>query len=497
MSALTPPTPPDPLNPSATSRRWLQRLVLLEPGETRAFLWSAAYFFFVLFSYYLLRPIRDTIGIRGDIDKLPWLWTGTTIATLAVTPVFAWVVSRLPRRVFMPWLYRFFGLNLIVFWLLLTVLPTGPKNLAAGYAFFIWLSVFNLLSTSVFWGFMADTFTQPQSKRLFGSIGVGGTLGAILGGLVPATLAETMGPVNVILVSVVALEVVAQCTIRLWRERERGERSQNVCPSCGYDLSATPIDANSKRRCPECGLESPVITGALKSNTPEPNRNIWAGFVLIAKSPYLQMMVVYMLLFTITSTFLYIEQLTVVKREIAEEAERTKLLAWIDVVVNVLTLLTQVFLTGRLLTRLGVMAGLMLLPVLTLVGFALMWRWELLALLVGFQILRRSMHYAVDRPTREVLYTVLSPDAKYKSKAFIDTFVYRSGDLLGAWGKALGDSHAVAIGLLGAAAAGVWCGSAAMLGVMQRRLAGRSAEPRADDTADRRAVQSAPTPAGR
>ena len=198
-------------------RTWLHRLVLLEPGEAQAFLWSAAYFFFVLFSYYLLRPIRDTIGIRGEIENLPWLWTGTTVTTLAVTPVFAWVVSRWPRRVFVPWLYRFFALNLLVFWLLLTILPAGPKNLAAGYTFFIWLSVFNLLSTSVFWGFMADAFTQAQGKRLFGAIGVGGTIGAILGGLVPATMAELIGPVNLILVSVVALEAVAQAVNGLCR----------------------------------------------------------------------------------------------------------------------------------------------------------------------------------------------------------------------------------------------------------------------------------------
>lgn len=480
MTTLSPPNPP------LDRRNWLERMVLLEPGETRAFAWSAAYFFFVLFSYYLLRPIRDTIGIRGDLDKLPWLWTGTTVATLAVTPLFAWVVSRVPRRVFVPWLYRFFAMNLLVFWLLLTFLPAGPKNLAAGYAFFIWLSVFNLLSTSVFWGFMADAWTQGQGKRLFGPIGVGGTLGAILGGLVPATMAEWVGPVNVILVSLVSLEVVAQCVRRLVHvfgfdatALDPGPR----CLECGYSLAGLP-EAEGEKRCPECG--------AIARPRPvrEPDRNVWAGFVLIAKSPYLQMMVVYMLLYTITSTFLYIEQLTVIKNEVAEEAQRTKLLAWIDVIVNVLTLLTQVFLTGRILTKLGVMAGLLLLPVMTLVGFSLMWRWELLAILVGFQILRRSMHYAVDRPTREVLYTVLSPDAKYKSKAFIDTFVYRAGDLVGAWSKALGDRHAVAVGLLGAAAAGLWCGSATLLGVMQRRIARRAAEEKAVDAIAAMAVHS-------
>jgi ATP:ADP antiporter, AAA family len=479
-------------------RGWLQRLVMLEPGETSAFLWSAAYFFFVLFSYYLLRPVRDTIGIRGDIDRLPWLWTGTTIATLAVTPEFAWVVSRWPRRIFVPWLYRFFAMNLLGFWLLLTFLPAGPKNLAAGYAFFIWLSVFNLLSTSVFWGFMADAFSQSQGKRLFGPIGVGGTLGAILGGLVPATMADVLGPVNVILLSVVALEVVAQCVRRLCTQFGFGKKPDEpptlLCPNCGYNVTGLPA-SDGRRRCPECGVNDIPRSGPRPSR--EPDRNVWTGFALIAKSPYLQMMVAYMLLYTITSTFLYIEQLTVVQREVINETTRTKLFAWIDVIVNVLTLLTQLFLTGRILTRLGVLAGLLLLPVLTLMGFAMLWRWELLGLLLGFQVLRRAMHYAVDRPTREVLYTVLGADAKYKSKAFIDTFVYRAGDLVGAWSKALADKNAVAVGLLGVVAAGMWCLTGAVLGGMQKRIASRNTAKESDVTAAAIAVHSASASAAR
>jgi AAA family ATP:ADP antiporter len=295
--------------------------------------------------------------------------------------------------------------------------------------------------------------------------------------------------VNLILVSVLALEVVAQCVTRLFSalgvRRDGTIAPVTHCPNCGYDLGGLVV-TNDVRTCPECGASVPVKM----RGTREPTRNMWEGFVLIARSPYLQMMVVYMLLYTITSTFLYMEQLAVVQREIADEARRTKLFAWIDVIVNVLTLFTQLFLTGRLLTRFGVMTGLLILPVLTLAGFLLLWQWELLMVLLGFQILRRSMHYAVDRPTREVLYTVLSPDAKYKSKAFIDTFVYRAGDLVGAWSKALGDKHAVAVGLLGAAAAGIWCGSACVLGAMQRRLARKHAEEALAHTQSPDPVQS-------
>jgi AAA family ATP:ADP antiporter len=443
---------------------------MLQPGEGRPFVLSAAYFFFVLFSYYLLRPVRDTMGIRGDIDRLPWLWTCTTLATLLVAPLFAWIVSRVPRRRFVPWLYRFFALNLLAFWALITFTPAGPKNVNAGYVFFVWLSVFNLLSTSVFWGFMADAFAQAQGKRLFGPIGVGGTLGAILGGIIPATLSARIGPVNLMLVSAVTLEAVAQCVIRLCREMGPRFNTQEPalikCPSCRYLLSGSPA-TDGLVRCPECGTLAPMMSRRSR----EPNRNVWAGFVLIARSPYLQTMVVYMLLFTMTSTFLYLEQLKVVQAQVVDEARRTTLFAWIDVVVNVLTLATQLFLTGRVLSRFGVLAGLLLLPVLTLMGFAALWRWELLGVLVGFQIVRRAMHYAVDRPTREVLYTVLGPDEKYKSKSFIDTFVYRTGDLVGAWAKALADRNAVAIGGLGVAAAGVWCLAATLLGALNRRAA--------------------------
>jgi AAA family ATP:ADP antiporter len=494
MSAAPSPSCPLP----EFRRAWWQRLGMLEPGEGRAFALSAGYFFFVLFSYYLLRPVRDTMGIRGDIDRLPWLWTGTTLATLVVAPIFAWITSRWPRRRFVPWLYRFFALNLLAFWMLLTLVPAGPRNVNAGYAFFIWLSVFNLLSTSVFWGFMADAFTPSQGKRLFGAIGVGGTLGAMLGALIPATLAGVVGPVNLILLSVVVLEVVAQCVIRLARQvgfDQAPEQSpQMTCPDCGYDVRGLPQE-QGRCRCPECG--SRQIPKIVPARTREPDRNAWAGFVLIAKSPYLQMMVVYMLLFTITSTLLYLEQLAIVQSQIEGEAARTRLFAWIDVVVNALTLVTQLFVTGRLLHRLGILAGLMLLPLLTLIGFSALWRWELLAVLVGFQILRRAMHYAVDRPTREVLYTVLGPDEKYKSKSFIDTFVYRTGDLVGAWSKALADKNALAIGALGAAAAGVWCGAGFVLAMLNRRatLAAVSSQP--PSPAPRDTLQSTASSAAR
>jgi AAA family ATP:ADP antiporter len=443
---MSPPAPAASALPPRTT--WLERLVLLHPGETPAFLWSAAFFFFLLFGYYMLRPVRDEMGIRGDLDSLPELWTLTTVATLLATPLFAWLASRLPRRRFVPGLYRFFAANLLVFWALLTIVPAGPASITIGYAFFVWVSVFNLLSTSVFWGFMADLFTSGQGKRLFGPIGVGGTLGAVAGSTVPATLSGVLGPVHLMLIAAVLLEVVTACARRLCHQFGLTDRAHSHVP----------------------GVPGRSAT-ALQPGSPEPGRDVWAGFSLIAGSSYLQMMVVYMLLFTMTTTFLYFEQARILKETLADSSARIELLARIDLIVNSLTLLLQVFVTGRLLTWLGVTGGLLVLPALTVAGFAGLWQSASVATVMSFQIVRRATHFAVDRPTREVLYTVLGPDAKYKSKSFIDTFVYRGGDLAGAWGTALFTRLALTASLVAIPIAMVWLGSAWVLGRMQRRIA--------------------------
>lgn len=443
---------------------------MLEPGEGRAVVLSATYFFFVLFSYYLLRPMRDEMGIRGDLDKLPWLWTGTTFATLLAAPVFSWVAARFPRRSFIPWLYRLVALNLLVFYVaLVTVAKGGPVNVQVGYAFYIWLSVVNLMMTSVFWAFMADVFTNAQGKRLFGIIAVGGTVGAICGSLAPAFLATQVGAVHLMLLSIVLLECGVQCLLALCRHFDIGSAAASS-PSdrpARSDRSATHA-GDQGRRGPELGA---AAGSPSPSATREPSQRVWAGLKLIGKSPYLQMMVVYMLSFTITSAFVYFEQSRVIKAASEVSDERVALFARIDLVVNVLTLGTQLFVTGRLLTRVGVLAGLSLLPLLTLAGFAAISLSGSVVVLFVFVVLRRAMHYAIDRPTREVLYTVLGPDEKYKSKSFIDTFVYRAGDLAGAGSTILANKLAVGVLALAIPVSLLWAGSAAALGGLHRRQA--------------------------
>lgn len=392
----------------------LSKLVMVRPGELTAILWSAAYFFFVLSSYYLLRPLRETMGIERGADKLPWLMTGTLIAMFAANPAFTALVSRFPRRVFIPVTYRFFALNLLVFCALFRFLPNhGGTTL--GYAFYIWLSVFNLFVVTVFWGFMADMFASEQGKRLFGAIAIGGTLGAIAGpyfsgrlstGIdIPGTVyVVRLGTPGILLLSIIPLELSVQCVNRLVNIFGIGSPNTGAAPA-----------------------------GRARSLSPEPGRDVFAGLVLIARSPYLLLICLYMLVFTMASSFLYIEQGKVIEQAFTDRAARTRAFADIDLYANILTLVAQTLLTARIIRFLGLGGTLAILPTLTLVGFLVFWYSPTLGVLTVFQVVRRGVHYAVDRPAREVLFTGLGPDEKYKSKSFIDTFVYRAGDMAGGW----------------------------------------------------------------
>jgi ATP:ADP antiporter, AAA family len=421
---------------------------MLRPGggEGPALLLAGGYFFCILFGYYLLRPMRDAMGIRGELSALPWLWTGTTLAMLIAAPLFGLLVSRLPRRRFIPLTYHFFTVNLLVFFALFRLAPEGWQ-VGVGYAFYIWLSVFNLFAVAVFWGFMADVFSPEQGTRLFGAIGAGGTLGAICGSAVPASLVGgfdvgdvrmQVAPAWLLPVSAVMLQLAVVCVRGLVKhfgvgEAEGGEGATDAPPRA------------------------------------EPGRDPLKGFKLIATSPYLLGMAVYMLLYTLTSSYVYFEQAHIVKSAFETTEQHTAFFGRIDLAVNVLTLGTQLFLTGRLLKWLGVVFGLLVIPLVTVGGFAALAIAPGLATLFAFQVLRRGLHYAIDRPARETLYTVLGPEEKYKSKSFIDTFVYRGGDLLGAWTHGAA-SAAAAGGLVYVVApiAAVWAGVGVFLARRRR-----------------------------
>lgn len=376
---------------------YISRVVDAREGEARSLLLAFIFFFLLLTSYYILRPIRDEMGIAGGVDKLAWLFTGTAVAMLLINPLFAALVVKLPRRLFISVSYRFFIANLVIFFLLLHTLK-GTQNVWVGRVFFIWISVFNLFVVSVFWAFLADIFTLEQGKRLFGFISVGGTLGGILGAGITSVLAERLGPVNLLLVSAFLLEV------------------------CVYCLRRFPITAKPQPTAAEVATAEQPIGG-----------NLVAGIVHVARSPYLMGICLYMLFFTITSTFVYFQQSDIIGRSISDRAARTALLARLDMIINLLTMVTQIFFTSRIIRVLGIGVTLAILPIFSVIGFGTLSLMPTLALIVSFQVLRRAGNFAVAKPTREVLFTVVSKEDKYKAKSFIDTFVYRIGDQMGAW----------------------------------------------------------------
>lgn len=378
--------------------RLIRRAVDVKPEEVRAMSWSCAYFFFILSAYYIIRPLREEMGVAGGVRNLPWLFTGTLTAMLLVHPPFAAMVARYPRKTFVPFANRFFAANLLLFYVLFRTMP-AENALWAGRVFYVWTAVFNLFVVSVFWSFMTDVFTTTQGKRLFGFIGFGGTIGGIAGSGATASLAPLIGPVNLLLISVVLLELSTLAVRRL---------SSSARSSTERAMGSSDNDA--------------IIGGG-----------VLTGIRQALSNPYLLGICAYMLLFTIGSTILYFQQAAIADRAFTDPGLRTSFFARIDLAVNVLTLLTQMFLTGRIVKALGVAVTLTLLPALSIVGFISLGLIPTVAVFVVFQVLRRAGEYAIARPAREVLYTVMSREDKYKAKNFIDTFVYRAGDQIGAW----------------------------------------------------------------
>ncbi len=434
-------------------RQALARVVDLREGEARSLLLSAGYFFFLLASYYVLRPLREEMGVRSGQESLTWLYMGTLTGMLVFNPVFGALVSRLTRRVFIPVVYRFLMANLLVFYLLLTSLDASGR-LAVARVFFVWVSVFNLFAISVFWGFMADLHTPEEGKRLFGFVSVGGTLGAVAGAGLTALLVKAIGPYNLILVATVLLEIAVLCVKRL----SRLHRVDEVAVPKGAAVVAPAA-------VPPPGGESEGVP---------PGRGMLHGMRLVATTPYLLGICVFLFLFTLSATFVYFEQARIVRAAFQDSAARTAFFARIDLTVNVLCVLLQLFVTGRLIRFLGVGGTLAALPLLSLGLFVALAASPTAATILLVQAVRRSTEYAVFRPAREVLFTVVTREEKYSSKAFIDTFVYRTGDAFGAWGDRLLKAFALPGATLAAALvpiAAVWSVVAVLLGREQAKRA--------------------------
>jgi AAA family ATP:ADP antiporter len=415
----------------------LERYVQVRREEVAGLGWSFAYFFCLLCGYLLIRPVRDEMAIRTGADKLQWLLTATFLAMLAVLPVFGWISSRFARRKFLSLIYLFFAANLIAFYVLFSV-PIDPLLLAP--AFFVWVSTFNMFVVSVFWSFMADLFTTEQARRLYGFIAAGGTAGAISGSLLATGLALALGVLNLLLLSSAFLLATVVCIERLNR----------------WAL-AQPDEA---------GMRAQQRGGVIRGSS-------WAGVSLVLRSPYLLGICLYLVFYTVLSTFLYGQQMRIVSETLRDSAQRTALFASMDLAVNLLALPTQVFVFNRFLAKFGTAAALMFLPLLSLAGFVALGAYPVLPVVAAVSVLRRAGEFAIAKPVRETLFNLLSPEEKYKAKNFMDTAVYRGGDMAGGWLltglKALGLGIA-GIAFVAAPVAAAWAANGLWLARRHRRL---------------------------
>jgi len=429
--------------------RFLCRVLRAERHELPALAWAFAYFFALLAGYYVLRPVRDEMGVQAGLGRLPWLFTATFVAMLVLVPLYGWLCARLPRAQLLPAVYAFFALNLVVFWALI---ESGVSARVLAPAFFVWVSVFNLFVVSVFWSFMADLFDTAQAARLFGAIAAGGSCGAIAGPTISALAAAPLGTANLMLVAAAFLGAAIVCIARLGRWAERHPRS-------GEPKAEAPLGGS-----------------------------MLAGARAALSSPYLLAICGYLLCYTTLSTALYFQQLAIVGAEIADAAARTRLFATLDLAVNSLTLILQLLAFARLGALIGAAWMLALLPLVSLAGFAWLAAAPGLAALAVFSVARRACNFALSRPVREALYTVVTREERYKAKAFIDTVVYRGGDAFAAW--LLGALRALGLGFAAVSLAmlplgAAWLGLAFFLGARMK------AWTRAD------AHSSAPSPASR
>ena len=374
----------------------------MRPDEVRALVWSFAYFFCLLAGYYVLRPLRDEMGIAGGVRNLQWLFTATFLVMLAAVPLFGAVVARLPRRRFIPLVYHFFVANIAIFWLLLS-LDIGRVHVAR--VFFVWISVFSLFAVSVFWSFMADLFAAEQGKRLFGFIAAGGSAGALFGPVVTIVLAVPLGPVNLLILAALLLEAAVVCARRL--EHAVSQPGNNeTAPS---RLTAAPPES--------AGLGGGWL----------------AGVAMLLRSPYLAGIALWVAMLSLAGTFLYFQQANIVAAASDDPAVRTRIFASIDLAIGILTLVVQCFATGRLITRFGVGRAAGVLPIVFGLGFAALGLTQALFVVIAFQAAQRTANFALSNPAREVLFTVVEREEKYKAKNVIDIVVFRGADAACGW----------------------------------------------------------------
>jgi len=417
-------------------RRLVAKVFDVEAHEVAPLALGLTMFFLLFVGYFMLRPVRETMGIAGGVQNLQWLFTGTFVATLAAMPLFGWLAARAPRRRVLAWTLGFFAMNLALFAL---AFQLSPDNAWLARAFYIWLSVFNLLAVSVCWSVLADLFRIAEAKRLFALMAVGASVGGLVGPLLGVVLVGPIGHAGLMLLSAILLigTIVAAWRLQAWRDRH--PLGPDETRARGRPLGGSPF----------------------------------AGAAQVLRSPFLLGSAVYVLLLAATTVFLYFDQARLVEAAFPNRADQTRVFGIIDMIVQSLAIVTQLFFTGRIAQRLGVGVLLIAVPVLIVGGFVWLAISPTFAVLAVVMIARRAGEHGFVRPGREMLFTVVPAEAKYKAKNFIDTVVYRGSDALSGWLKTaiefLAHQPATAA-IVGAGIALTWAATGAWLARAQRKL---------------------------
>jgi len=415
--------------------QWLSRAVDARPAEVPGLLAAFGYHFLLFTAYYILRPIRDSMGVAGGVENIDDLFGWTLLGMLAAVPLFGWISGRFRRSVFLPWTYAFFVAQLVAFW---AAFSAGGDDAATARVFFVWVSVFNLFVIAVFWSFMADLFDREQGKRLFAFITAGASVGQMAGSAITAFLAKSVGEVNLLLVSAALLA----STLALMR----------------YLLGWSAWQGSRAER-----IEERPMGG-----------NPFAGLKLVLTSPYLGGIAAFVFLMAAVNTFLYLQQAELLGIHYPDGDARTGFLGRIELVMSIATILLQLFAVGRLTRRAGVAAMIAVVPLFVVAGFLLISVSPTLMTLVGVFIARRVGQYAIVRPCREMLYTSVDRESKYKAKNVNDTLVYRTSDfvvakahdaIVATWSAGLSG-----IALVGAGVAAAWAVVAFLLGRAHERM---------------------------
>jgi AAA family ATP:ADP antiporter len=429
---------------------FLQTFTNVRRDELSRTLVAGLFFFFVLSALMVVRPAREALGMQRGIEAIRWLFFGTLFVTLLVNPIFGWLVSRFKRQVFISTTYLFFATGLLVFYLLLVLSPTHVGQIS-GQVFYVWFSVFNLFATMLFWALMTDSFTKDQSERLFGAISLGGTLGAIFGPWLASQLAKPYGTASLLLVAAGFLVLATLCTWWMSTLRKSLHSHETIT------TSDTQIDS---------ALNNPI------------GGNAWAGLGAVLRSPFLLGISAYVLILAVVATLLYFTRLQMVAALALDTDTRTETFARIDFYTQVATFILQGFLTSHLIKRFGIAFTMALLPLTVIFGFVGLAVVGSLAALIAAEASFKAVQRGVMRPARETLFTNTAREERYKAKAFIDTFVYRGGDALGAQTEGLLKS--LGMGFAGLAwfavplavvwmALGLWLGSSPKHHFLNRR----------------------------